>query len=81
MAIYKVVKRNWAIVSFDREKIENDYYMEFLYISWAKNYFLQNYKSWNTLDPNFSWKSFTYIELEKFKNIAKKYLINIWVRD
>lgn len=51
------------------------------YISWAKNYFLQNYKSWNTLDPNFSWKSFTYIELEKFKNIAKKYLINVWVRD
>lgn len=50
------------------------------YISWAKKYYLQNYKSWNTLNPNFNWKSFTYEELVDFKNIALKYVENTFIR-
>ena len=51
------------------------------YISWAKAYYLQNYKWWKTLDPNFKWESFTRKELEEFKNKWKKYIKNIWIRD
>lgn len=51
------------------------------YLSWAKAYYLQNYRAWNTLDPNFFWKSFTSLELEKFKNIAKKYIKNVQIRN
>jgi len=51
------------------------------YIKWAKNYYLQNYKSWNTLDKNFKWESFGGSELEEFKKISEKYVENIWVRD
>jgi len=51
------------------------------YIKWAKNYYLQNYKWWNTLNPNFKWESFTWKELEELKNIWKKYLKKIWIRD
>lgn len=51
------------------------------YISGAKAYYLQNYRAWNTLDPNFSWKSFTRLELEKFKNIADKYIKNVKIRN
>lgn len=51
------------------------------YISWAKAYYLQNYRAWNTLDPNFSWRSFSSLELEKFKNIADKYIKNVKIRN
>lgn len=51
------------------------------YISWAKNYFLQNYKWWNTLDENFKWESFSLTELKKFKNIAEKYIKKVWIRN
>lgn len=51
------------------------------YISWAKAYYLQNYRAWNTLDPNFSWRSFSSLELEKFKNIANKYIKNVKIRN
>ena len=44
------------------------------YISWAKAYYLQNYKSWKTLDENFKWESFSENELEKFKEIGEKYV-------
>jgi pyruvate formate lyase activating enzyme len=51
------------------------------YIKWAKAYYLQNYKSWKTLDKNFKWESFTEIELEDFKKIWKKYVEIIWIRN
>lgn len=51
------------------------------YIKWAKNYYLQNYKWWNTLDPNFVWESFSQKELEKFKKISIKYVNNVWIRN
>lgn len=54
------------------------------YLSWAKNYFLQNYKKWEkwtTLDPNFKWESFSQKELEKFLEIWKKFVKNIWIRN
>ena len=51
------------------------------YISGAKNYYVQNYKWWNTLDPNFKWESFTKKELEEFKNIWEKYIKNVWIRN
>jgi len=51
------------------------------YIKWAKNYYLQNYKWWDTLDKNFIWKSFSNKELEEFEKIAKRYIINVWIRN
>ncbi len=50
------------------------------YIPWAKSYFLQNYKSGNSLDPNFDWKSFTYKELLEFREIWVKYVWNCNIR-
>lgn len=50
------------------------------YIAWAKSYFLQNYKSGNSLDPNFDWKSFTYKELLEFMNIWVEYTWNCKIR-
>lgn len=51
------------------------------YISWAKAYYLQNYKSWKTLDPNFKWESFTEKELENLKKISEKYIKKTWIRN
>ncbi len=51
------------------------------YISWAKNYNLQNYKSWNTLDKNFKWGSFTELELNQFKKIAEKSVEKVLIRN
>ncbi len=51
------------------------------YISWAKNYYLQNYKWWNTLKKDFNWESFSYNELRIFKDIANKYVSNVWIRN
>jgi pyruvate formate lyase activating enzyme len=50
------------------------------YISWAKAYYLQNYKSWSTLDSNFVWESFMESELIDFMNIWKKYIKIVWIR-
>lgn len=46
----------------------------------AKNYYLQNYRKWNTLNPDFQWESFFPEELEAFKKVWKKYIKNIWIR-
>lgn len=51
------------------------------YIVWSKAYYLQNYRSWKTLDKNFKWKSFSEDELEEFKSIWEKYIDNIWIRN
>ena len=51
------------------------------HISGAKNYYLQNYKSANTLDKNFVWESFSLIELEELKKIWEKYIFKIWIRN
>ena len=51
------------------------------YISWAKNYYIQNFQSWNTLDPNFTWKGFTKSELKELEKVAKNYVKNVEVRD
>jgi len=51
------------------------------YISGAKNYYLQNYKWWNTLNPNFKWKSFTWKELKELKKISEKYVKNVGIRN
>lgn len=49
-------------------------------ISWAKNYYLQNYNWWNTLENNFDWKSFSKEELDEFVMIWKDRVKNIWIR-
>lgn len=51
------------------------------YIAWAKNYNLQNYKPWNTLDKDFAWDSFLISELKILKAIARKYVQNVKVRN
>lgn len=51
------------------------------YIQWSKAYYLQNYRSWKTLDPHFKWESFSEKELEEFKNIGNIYIKNVWIRN
>jgi len=43
-------------------------------IHWSKKHFLQKYRSGKTLDPNFDWKEFTEIELQKLQEIIKPYV-------
>ena len=50
------------------------------YISWAKNYYLQNYKSWNTLKSDFDGRSFINQELIDFQKIASKYVKYCFLR-
>lgn len=50
------------------------------YLYGVKNYYLQNYVQWKTLDPNFSWSSFTQNELHEFQQIASKYVKNCQIR-
>lgn len=50
------------------------------YISWAKNYYLQNYRAEKTLNPNFEWESFSSKELEDFKKICERYVESVGVR-
>lgn len=49
-------------------------------ISWAKNYYLQNYRSGNTLDPNFVWDSFLESELLELQAIAAPYVEKCGIR-
>lgn len=51
-----------------------------LQITWAKKYFLQNYRPGNTLEKEFYWESFTSNELLDFKNIAVKYIKDSKIR-
>ena len=51
------------------------------YISWAKAYYLQNYKTGRTLDPNFIWESFIERELIEFKKIGDKFIWKVWIRN
>ncbi len=46
-----------------------------------KNYYLQNYQSAKTLDPNFDWQSFTEKELLELKKIAEQNISNVWIRE
>ncbi len=46
----------------------------------AKLYYLQNFKPWNTLQKDFSGKSFTKEELENFQTLAQKYVEKCLIR-
>ncbi len=50
------------------------------YISWAKIFFLQNYRNGVTLDPNFSPNSFTESELESLREIPLQYVKRCEIR-
>lgn len=50
-------------------------------LSWSKRYCIQNYRTWNTLNKYFSWKSFSDNELNRFKDIAKEYISEVIVRN
>jgi len=50
------------------------------YIEGSKKYFLQNYIWWNTLDENFKGEGFFEEELKLLKNIAEKYVGEVWIR-
>ena len=47
----------------------------------AKKYFLQNYKGWDTLIPDFNGESFSQEELLNFKKIWEKYVQNCKIRE
>ena len=49
-------------------------------IKWARNYYLQNYVWWNSLDPNFWWEPFNDDELETMSRIISKYVIHCGIR-
>ncbi len=49
-------------------------------ISWAKNYYLQNYKKWNTLEKSFKWESFTIEELNYLITLCSDKIKNSWIR-
>ena len=49
-------------------------------ISGVKSYYLQNYRSWNTIEKNFKWQSFTESELIELKKAWEKYIQNVWIR-
>jgi len=51
------------------------------YISWSKAYYLQNFKSKWILNEKFDWKSFKVMELKELKQIAEKYIKNVWIRN
>lgn len=51
------------------------------FIIWAKKYYLQNFKWWNTLEDNFKWISFTKEELYEFEKLSKKYVENTQIRE
>jgi pyruvate formate lyase activating enzyme len=50
-------------------------------ISGAKNYYLQNFRSLKTLNPNFIWEPFNTKELEIFQKMCKKYVGNVEIRN
>jgi pyruvate formate lyase activating enzyme len=50
-------------------------------IKWAKNYYLQNFRSGNTLKKDFEWKPFNVSELKEFKKIGKKYIEKVDFRE
>lgn len=49
-------------------------------LAWAKLYYLQNYKPWNTLEKDFFGKSFLLKELQIFQDIAQKYVEKCFIR-
>ena len=51
------------------------------YLSRTKKYFLQNFRTWNNLNPEFKWESFTKRELEELQSEAKKYISSVWIRN
>jgi pyruvate formate lyase activating enzyme len=51
------------------------------YIIWAKNYYIQNYRPWKTLDKNFNWESFSEKELKEFKKVSKKFVKSVKIRN
>lgn len=51
------------------------------YIKNAKSYFLQNFRPWITLNPDFQWESFSRMELEELKSEAEKYLKKVAIRN
>ena len=45
-----------------------------MYLKWIKTRYLQNFLPEETLDPNFIWEPFSWVELQELKNITKQYV-------
>lgn len=81
----EIITKSWIDYEFRTTLIKNHHNIDnfeklLKNISWAKKYFLQNYKSWNTLKHDFDWESFSNNELINFKNIASKYVEKCEIR-
>lgn len=81
-----LIKNSWIDYEFRTTVVkwihtENDIEELTSFISWAKKYCIQNYRSWNTLKQNFAWESFSKKELKEFKNIALKYIKKVEIRE
>lgn len=81
----EIIKNSSIDYEFRTTLIKNyhkkeDFEKVVLQITWAKKYFLQNYRPGNTLEKEFYWESFTLNELLDFKNIAVKYIKDTKIR-
>lgn len=81
----EIIKNSKIDYEFRTTLIKNYHWLENFdkilnYISWSKNYYLQNYRKWDTLVSDFDWESFSQIELEQFKSIASNFVEKCEIR-
>lgn len=53
----------------------------FKLITWAKKYYIQNFRNWDILDRNFEWISFSKAELLNLKEMALQFVKYVEIRD
>ncbi len=70
---YRSTLIKWFHVQEDLEEM-------WMYLSWIKTRYLQNFLPEETLDPNFEWEPFTAAELQDLKKVANQYVDNCIVR-
>ncbi len=81
----EIIKTSWINYEFRTTIVKNYHTLENFekvvkQIFPCKKYFLQNYRWWNTLNPNFNWESFNSTELLEFREIWVKYIENCEIR-
>ena len=70
---YRSTLIKWFHVQEDLEEM-------WMYLSWIKTRYLQNFLPEETLDPNFEWEPFTAAELQDLKKVVNQYVDNCIVR-
>lgn len=81
----ELIKCSWIEYEFRTTFIGSFHNEEMVVGIWklvqgSQKYFLQNFRSRETLNPNFSWKPFSMNKLKKFKEILEKYVVSAEIR-